>query len=62
MKAFSFQKWLHPQKKQVYMFNEGSIQERALLGNKGANLCEMFRLGLPVPPGFIITTEERDCN
>ena len=28
-----------------------------LLGNKGANLCEMYRLGLPVPPGFIITAE-----
>ncbi|MCH7522608.1 MAG: pyruvate, phosphate dikinase, partial [Chloroflexi bacterium] len=29
----------------------------ALLGGKGSNLCEMFRLGLPVPPGFVISTE-----
>lgn len=34
---------------------------RALLGNKGANLCEMARIGLPVPPGFIVTTEACDA-
>ncbi|HZN93217.1 MAG TPA: PEP/pyruvate-binding domain-containing protein, partial [Myxococcales bacterium] len=33
---------------------------RALLGGKGANLAEMTRLGLPVPPGFVVTTEA--CN
>ena len=43
--------------KQIYRFQEGSAQMRDLLGGKGANLCEMARLGLPVPPGFIITTE-----
>jgi pyruvate,orthophosphate dikinase len=43
--------------KQIYRFTEGSAQMRDLLGGKGANLCEMARLGLPVPPGFVITTE-----
>lgn len=43
--------------KQVYLFEEGNAKMRALLGGKGANLCEMTNLGLPVPPGFIITTE-----
>ena len=42
--------------KRVYLFNEGDKEDRALLGGKGANLCEMTRLGLPVPFGFIITT------
>lgn len=43
--------------KYVYDFVEGNAQLRDLLGGKGANLCEMARLGLPVPPGFVITTE-----
>jgi pyruvate,orthophosphate dikinase len=47
--------------KWVYSFGagaaEGSAQMRALLGGKGANLAEMSNLGLPVPPGFTITTE-----
>ncbi len=43
--------------KYVYRFTEGSAQMRELLGGKGANLCEMAGLGLPVPPGFVITTE-----
>src|SRR5210317_1020467 len=42
--------------KRVYLFTEGSKDDRELLGGKGANLCEMTRLGLPVPYGFIITT------
>ena len=42
--------------KRVYLFSEGSRDERDLLGGKGANLCEMTNLGLPVPFGFIITT------
>ncbi len=42
--------------KRVYLFNEGSKDDRELLGGKGANLCEMTSLGLPVPFGFIITT------
>ena len=42
--------------KHVYLFNEGSKDDRELLGGKGANLCEMTSLGLPVPYGFIITT------
>ncbi|MCH7835930.1 MAG: pyruvate, phosphate dikinase, partial [Chloroflexi bacterium] len=41
----------------IYRFREGSADMRDLLGGKGANLCEMARLGLPVPPGFVITTE-----
>ena len=44
-------------KKLVYRFDEGDAGMRELLGGKGANLCEMSQLGLPVPPGFIITTE-----
>ena len=43
--------------KWVYMFTEGNAQMRNLLGGKGANLAEMTNLGLPVPPGFTITTE-----
>lgn len=57
-------------KKWVYLFNEVGIAEdyvggdweavRGLLGGKGANLAEMVRLGIPVPPGYIVTTEA--CN
>jgi pyruvate,orthophosphate dikinase len=41
----------------VYEFSEGDKDQKDLLGGKGANLAEMTRLGLPVPPGFTITTE-----
>jgi pyruvate, orthophosphate dikinase len=41
----------------VYAFADGSGEQSDLLGGKGANLAEMTHLGLPVPPGFIITTE-----
>ncbi len=44
-------------RKLVYRFDEGDASMRNLLGGKGANLAEMSQLGLPVPPGFIITTE-----
>jgi len=44
-------------KKLVYQFSEGDASMTALLGGKGSNLCEMVRLGLPVPPGFVISTE-----
>lgn len=47
------QKW-------VYEFAEGSKDMKGLLGGKGANLAEMTNLGLPVPPGFTISTEA--CN
>ena len=43
--------------KLVYDFTEGNKDLRDLLGGKGANLAEMASLGLPVPPGFTITTE-----
>jgi pyruvate,orthophosphate dikinase len=43
--------------KWVYKFSEGSKDMKDLLGGKGANLAEMTRLGLPVPPGFTITTQ-----
>jgi pyruvate,orthophosphate dikinase len=43
--------------KLVYDFTEGNKDLKDLLGGKGANLSEMTNLGLPVPPGFIITTE-----
>ena len=43
--------------KYVYLFSEGNASMRELLGGKGANLCEMTRIGLPVPQGFTISTE-----
>jgi len=43
--------------KLVYAFAEGNKDQKDLLGGKGANLAEMTNLGLPVPPGFIITTQ-----
>jgi pyruvate,orthophosphate dikinase len=46
--------------KWVYLFEEGSGDDKSLLGGKGAGLCEMTRAGLPVPPGLIVTTEA--CN
>lgn len=47
-------------KKFVHGFSEGNMEMKALLGGKGANLAEMTRIGLPVPPGFTVTTEA--CN
>ncbi|MDT2758974.1 pyruvate, phosphate dikinase [Enterococcus xiangfangensis] len=41
----------------VYLFSEGSKEQKGLLGGKGANLAEMTKLGLPVPTGFTVTTE-----
>jgi len=41
----------------VHAFEEGSKEQKYLLGGKGANLAEMTNLGLPVPPGFTITTD-----
>ena len=41
----------------IRRFAEGNADQRFLLGGKGANLAEMTRMGLPVPPGFTITTE-----
>src|SRR5438132_2840515 len=64
--------WLHPHthtpiqesampdSKRVYLFREGNAKMRDLLGGKGANLAEMTNIGMPVPPGFTITTET--CN
>ncbi len=46
--------------KWVYLFKEGRASQKALLGGKGANLAEMTRLKLPVPHGFIISTQA--CN
>ncbi|MDD2391713.1 MAG: pyruvate, phosphate dikinase [Bacilli bacterium] len=46
--------------KYVYSFKEGNKEMRNLLGGKGANLAEMVGIGLPVPDGFIVTTEA--CN
>ena len=43
--------------KLVYRFEEGDATQSELLGGKGSNLCEMAHLGLPVPPGFVITTQ-----
>src|SRR5579863_10026298 len=47
-------------RKWVYLFSEGSAKMRDLLGGKGAGVAEMTNAGLPVPPGFTITTEA--CN
>src|SRR5215470_7706634 len=41
----------------VYDFTEGNKDMKDLLGGKGANLAEMTNLGLPVPPGFIVSTD-----
>src|SRR2546429_6605390 len=46
--------------KYVYAFREGNRDQKMLLGGKGANLAEMTSIGLPVPPGFTITTEVCD--
>ena len=46
--------------KYVYMFQEGNAGMKEILGGKGANLAEMTRIGLPIPPGFTVTTEA--CN
>ena len=43
--------------KYVYAFSEGSKEQKFLLGGKGANLGEMTKLGLPVPPGFTVSTD-----
>ena len=48
------------EKKYVYDFGkktDGDAKQRELLGGKGANLAEMAKIGLPVPPGFTISTE-----
>jgi pyruvate,orthophosphate dikinase len=54
-------KALQKASKYVYLFGNGKADGdgsmKALLGGKGANLAEMSRIGLPVPPGFTITTE-----
>src|SRR5438309_2776931 len=47
-------------RKWVYLFEEGNKDMRDLLGGKGAGVSEMTNAGLPVPPGFTITTEA--CN
>src|SRR5574337_855075 len=43
--------------KWVYLFGEGDATMKALLGGKGAHLAEMTRLGLPGPPGLILSTD-----
>ena len=43
--------------KYVYRFSEGDKDQKDLLGGKGANLAEMTNLGMPVPPGFTISTD-----
>ena len=45
--------------KWIYLPHEGKAEMKDLLGGKGANLCEMWNMGLPVPPFFIATT--RGC-
>ena len=56
-------KQVKSKKKYVYFYGfgkkhtEGNTKMKAILGGKGANLAEMANAGLPVPPGFTITTE-----
>ncbi|MGD8373123.1 MAG: pyruvate, phosphate dikinase [Syntrophobacterales bacterium] len=45
------------EKNYVFSFEKGDGKNKKLLGGKGANLCEMTQIGIPVPPGFVITTE-----
>ena len=52
--------FLNRDHKWVYLFQEGNASMKAVLGGKGANVSEMTAAGLPVPPGFTITTEA--CN
>src|SRR4029079_16701895 len=47
----------HATRTYVFDFAEGDKDQKDLLGGKGANLAEMVKLGLPVPPGFTISTE-----
>jgi len=44
-------------KKMVYQFHEGTKEMKAILGGKGSGLAEMAKMGIPVPPGFTISTE-----
>ena len=53
----NFRRYIPMANKWVYMFSEGDMTMRNLLGGKGANLAEMTSIGLPVPQGFTITTE-----
>jgi len=46
-----------PTPKYVYLFRDGNGKDKKLLGGKGAGLCEMTQIGLPVPPGFVVTTQ-----
>src|SRR6202790_2186851 len=46
-----------PREKRIWFFEDGSGDMKDLLGGKGAGLAEMTRAGLPVPPGFTLTTE-----
>jgi pyruvate,orthophosphate dikinase len=46
-----------PENKWVYLFSDGDGKDKQLLGGKGAGLCTMTQIGLPVPPGFVITTQ-----
>ncbi|MEI6731928.1 MAG: pyruvate, phosphate dikinase [archaeon] len=48
------------EKQYVYFFGEGNTKDKTILGGKGANLGEMTKIGLPVPPGFTVTTEVCD--
>ena len=53
----SYEGGIQVKEKYVYDFDEGNMGMKNLLGGKGANLAEMTGLGIPVPPGFTITTE-----
>jgi pyruvate, orthophosphate dikinase len=53
--AFVVTAKLDPEKL-IYRFDEGDASRRDLLGGKGSGLCEMVQLGLPIPPGFVVTS------
>jgi hypothetical protein len=53
----AWKNFMHPREKLCWYYREGSSRDVAALGIKGSNLCEVFRMGLPTPAGFIISAE-----
>ena len=49
--------WIAPGKKCIYNFSEGCLDDRSILGYKGAMLCEMRRIKVPIPDGFIVSSD-----
>ena len=58
----AFKNILSPQQKMCWLYREGSSRDYTSLGIKGSNLCEVYRMGLPTPAGFIIGSEASMTN